>query len=351
MKACEAECVRVPPVEVGPAVAAGPQDEAGPPVEAPLASYAGGGAASTAPPAARWWSGKALIVVTFWGASFVATRVALEAFAPIALVAMRLLIGAGILMLVSASRGVRLRPPPSEAPVLAMLAVIGGAHLLIQAAGLQYTSAIQTGWIVGFCPVTIALASRVFLHHRIQWAGWLGVGIAAGGLALVMSHHPPDFTQARLGDLLQMSSCLTWTAYTLLAAGLVQRRGALPATTWGMAAAAGVLLVAAAMEARPLTGAVTPKALVALAFLAVVCSGLANYLWFAAQAEHGPTRTGAYIYLEPFVTVLTAWALAGEAITRETMLGGVTILAGVYVVSRGTRREMPHPQQRGRDEE
>ncbi|MEW6743181.1 MAG: hypothetical protein AB1486_10525 [Planctomycetota bacterium] len=44
------------------------------------------------------WSGKALLAVVAWGASFVATRLALESFAPLELVTAR--IAAGSLVLV-----------------------------------------------------------------------------------------------------------------------------------------------------------------------------------------------------------------------------------------------------------
>jgi drug/metabolite transporter (DMT)-like permease len=217
--------------------------------------------------------------------------------------------------------------------------VVLGVHLLLQAAGLQHTSAINTSWIIAFIPVSIAVGAWLFLKQGLLPVGWWGVALATGGVLLVTVKEPPDFTRARLGDILQMSSCLTWTAYTLVAAGLVARNGALPVTTT-------VLLVAAAASLAPAgwTGftdeRMTQRALLSVAFLGFVCNGLAYHLWFRALDEHGPTRSGSYIYLEPFVTLGIASSLLGEQMTVPALVGGPCVLCGVWLVARGSRR--PH---------
>ena len=55
-------------------------------------------------------SGKALLAVAAWGASFVATRVASEVFEPFGLVAVRFLVGAAVLGIMMRGGRRRLRP-------------------------------------------------------------------------------------------------------------------------------------------------------------------------------------------------------------------------------------------------
>ncbi|MBU0638755.1 MAG: DMT family transporter [Planctomycetes bacterium] len=290
------------------------------------------------------FSGKGLVAIAVWGASFVATRVALEALSPGGLIAVRLLAGTALLALLIKARGRRALPARADCPACALLGVILATHLLLQAVGLRYTTAIHTGWIIGFIPVTIALGAHLLRQQRLHAIGWLGVSVGTAGVLLVAVIEPPDFAAAHFGDLLQVISCLTWTAYTLVAVGPMARNGALRVTTFSMGVAALLACPLAAWEG-PLTGPLTNQALLSVAFLGLLCSGVAYYLWFAATREHGPTRTGVLLYFEPFVALLTGAALLHEPITANALGGGVCVLLGVWLVARGSSTVLSPPGQ------
>ncbi|MEE9295160.1 MAG: DMT family transporter [Phycisphaerae bacterium] len=287
-------------------------------------------------------SGKALFAVAVWGASFVATRIALEGFNPFGLVGVRLITGVALLVIIIKARGGPIWPMPDDVPVCVFLGVILGAHLLIQAYGLCYTSAINTGWIIAFIPVTIAIGAQLMGKQRLARIGWLGVVVATGGVLLVTMHSPPDFKHARFGDLLQLTSCLTWTVYTLAATGAVARSGALRVTTFAMVVAA-VVVTLPTLKAGVLTGALTGRVVLATAFLGLVCSGVAYFLWLQGQHEHGPTRVGSLLYFEPFFTLAAAALLISEPVTLNTLFGGVTVLFGVWLVARGVSLRLTKP--------
>lgn len=184
----------------------------------------------------------------------------------------------------------------------------------------------------------IALGGWIFLGQRMTGAGWLGVAVDTGGVALVVSATTPGFADARTGDLLQLASCGTWALYTLAGAAAVARSGAfrMTLTALGTAAAVMVLLL-------PLTGVLhaplTTTAVLATAFLGIVCSGLGYLLWYAALSDCGAAVVGSYLYLEPFVTVAVSSAILGEPVGPAVGGGGMLVLAGVYAVARGTRRK------------
>ena len=110
----------------------------------------GGTRARTAARAGFPWS--ALVAVAFWGASFVAVRIALQAFTPTGLVTLRLIVGSALLGLLLRLRGGALLPAGSDLPRCIVLGVVLGVHLVIQAVGLQFTTAVNTGWIIGVIP-------------------------------------------------------------------------------------------------------------------------------------------------------------------------------------------------------
>jgi len=278
------------------------------------------------------WRG--LLAVVAWGASFVATRIALQALDPFSLVAIRLLVGTALLSALLKVRRQRLLPLRRDVPTCLALGLTLSLHLLIQAYGLEHTSAINTGWIIGFIPVTIAIGAQLLGQQRLSALGWVGVATGSLGVLTVTAVAPPDFAHARFGDLLQVASCFTWALYTLAAAGPMARSGPLRVTTFAMGVAA--LLVAAAtagMGAR--VEAMTARVAAALVFLGVVCSGVAYWLWFSATHDEGPTRTASLLYVEPFVTLVTARVLCDESITANAVGGGIIVLVGVWLVRRG----------------
>jgi drug/metabolite transporter (DMT)-like permease len=279
-------------------------------------------------------SGAALLAVVLWGASFVATRFVLEVFSPLALVAIRLVLGCVVLVIIGRIAGYAVWSDRGGRRVWMVLGCIIAAHLLIQAVGLTYTTAVHTGWIIGFIPVVIALGARIFLGQRLSSGAWLGVAIATCGVLLVTAQRPPDFSQARLGDLLQVLSCFTWAAYTLIAIRPIERHGSLPTTAVPMAVAAAILTAAAAVQGSPMVGHPTAAHITALAFLGVLCSGVAYLLWFGAVGGIGPARTGSYLYLEPFVTLAVAWSVLDEPVTVTAVAGGIVVLFGVWLVNR-----------------
>jgi drug/metabolite transporter (DMT)-like permease len=72
----------------------------------------------------------------------------------------------------------------------------------------------------------------------------------------------------------------------------------------------------------------------AFSFSTFVSGGIAFTLWYQGVQTIGVTRTVVYHYIVPFVAVLFAALFLGERISFLQIIGGITILAGVYIVQR-----------------
>lgn len=291
--------------------------------------------------AARW-PGWALFAVTIWGGSFVATKHALgpegaRVFTPAGLVALRFLMGGGVLLAVLAARRRRILPEPADRGRVALLGLILGTHIGLQTWGLAFTLATHAAWIVCFTSVTIALGAQLFLGQRLRPLGWLGVAVAVAGVLGVTRPHATS-AAVTFGDALQLTGCFTWAAYTLLGARPVRSSGSLRVTTWATLLA-GLLLSAFAL-ATGFGAAPGASELVALLYLGLLSSAAAFLAWYHAQATHGSQRTAATLYVEPFVTAAVA-AFVDEPLVLATVLGGIVVLAGVALVHRGVERPEP----------
>ncbi|MFQ5489924.1 MAG: DMT family transporter [Phycisphaerae bacterium] len=275
---------------------------------------------------------KALAVTVFWGLSFVATRIGLQAFTPAGLVGLRMGMAAIVLLVIARKMGRIALPAKDLLPTLALGLILAG-HLWIQSVGLLKTSATHTGWIIGFAPITIAVGAWWFLRQPIGASAWGGIALGTAGVALICLSRGLDFSDATMGDILQVTSCVTWAAYTIVAVGPVQRHGSLRITLWAIIVAAlamSPMLFGGVRADGPVTGSVV----LSVVFLGVVCSGLAFWVWSAAVRDIGSAAAGAYLYLEPFVTWLAAAVVLDESLKPVGFAGGALVLVGVWVVSR-----------------
>ena len=81
-------------------------------------------------------------------------------------------------------------------------------------------------------------------------------------------------------------------------------------------------------------GHITTTSLMGVGFLGILCSGLAYIAWYDGLQALPATQIGAFLYLEPLIAVLVAWAVLGESLIPITLLGGVVILLGVRLVQK-----------------
>jgi nitrate/nitrite transporter NarK len=78
---------------------------------------------------------------------------------------------------------------------------------------------------------------------------------------------------------------------------------------------------------------VSAQAWCALAYLITFGSivGFSAYVWLLKVVS--PSRVSTYAYVNPVVAVFLGWALAGEAMTIQTMVAASVILVAVWVIT------------------
>jgi drug/metabolite transporter (DMT)-like permease len=283
---------------------------------------------------------KAGLAVAAWGVSFVATKIALREMTPVAVVWSRFALGVVVLgVFVLARRQLR----PVSARDLAYFLLLGFLaitfHQWLQSNALLTASATTTGWIVATCPLFIAILGRIFLRERLGGVGVAGILLAAFGVLLVIARGDPRAIAIEWGgtpgDALILISVVNWAVVTVLSRYGLRRHPAALMMFYMMLLGWLLTTILFTMESgfatmRPLSTSGT----LALLFLGFICSGVAYVFWYDAL-EHVPaSRVGAFLYLEPLVTVAAAAALLGEPILAGTMIGGAIIMLGIWLVNR-----------------
>ena len=284
----------------------------------------------------------ALLAIVFWGLSFIATKVALREVDPFTLLTLRFGIGGFLLLLVQLLRNRGFLETFSSKDWIAIifLAIVGiSGHTLLQAYGLLYTTAVNTGWIVAIIPIFITIAARLFLGEAITARKLIGILIGFLGIFLVISKGVFSVSIFRFGstfgDILVLFSALTWTAFTVGGKGFLSRFSPLAAIT--------PIMIVGCLITLPFTWLkwewnilfhLSLTGWMSILFLGVFCSGLAYLFWYSALEKKDSSIVGMCLYLEPLVTLIGAYFLLNEEIRWVTLVGGGMILLGVYLATR-----------------
>lgn len=284
---------------------------------------------------------RAIFAVLVWGASFIATKMAVRETSPMTVMCVRF--GIGVLVLFAAVARSGLRPLPERGDLLRFFAIgILGItiHQWLQITGLVTARASTTGWIITATPLMMALVGWIVLGERIGWRQAAGIAVGALGVLLVVSRGDWASVAAgsigSVGDLLVSLSTITWALFSVYSRQGLQRHEAAPMMLWVMLGGwlAGAVPWMASGGPREVSR-LSPTGWGALIFLGVLCSGLAYIYWYDALRVLPTARVGSLLYLEPLVTMVVAAVVLGEAITVASLAGGAVILAGVRVATSG----------------
>jgi len=282
---------------------------------------------------------KAAVAVAVWGASFVATKVALAELPPMTIVWLRFAVGLLVLGGFVVARGEFRLPEARDLAYLAMLGFLGiTVHQWLQVHGMQTTEATTTAWIVTTIPVFIAVLGVLFLGERMTLFQAGGILVAACGVLLVLGRG--DIGSLGLerggsvGDMLVFLSAPNWAVFSILSRRELRRHP--PARMMFYVMLFGLLFTTPWLPAEgglAVLPDVSGAAWVSLAFLGVFCSGLAYVFWYDALRAMPAYHAGSMIYLEPLVAAAVAGVVLGEVLAPAALAGGLLIVSGVWMVT------------------
>ena len=283
---------------------------------------------------------KALFAITVWGASFVATKISLQYIVPTALVWIRFAMGVTILGLaVGLSKQFSL-PEGKDWGYFAVLGFLGiTLHQWLQSTGLVTAQATTTGWIIASTPIFMALLGVIILKEHLVWYQIAGIILAAFGVLLVVTKGDlATVTTGKFGapgDFLVLISAPNWAVFSALSRSGLKK---FPSTlmmfyvmSFGWLFTSILFLFSSGIRQISL---IPWDGWIAITFLGVFCSGIAYVFWYDALKVLAVAQTGAFLYLEPLITVIVAALVLKEALLLATLVGGITILIGVWLVNR-----------------
>ena len=285
---------------------------------------------------------KPLLAVLFWGLSFIATKIALNELNPETIILLRMLFGVSLLLIIAVFNKKDFSISFKNHAVIFLLALVAVFHLWIQITGLKFTSASNTGWIIGVTPVFMALLGFVFFKEKLTALKASGILIAFAGLLVLMSKgdiFSIGFITHK-GDFLVLASAFTWSIYSILTKRIAMDYPPFMMILFLFMMMA-VIIAPFVINSASIEAVIhlSAKGWAAVVFLGIFCSGIAYVLWAQALKDIEATKVGAFLYFEPFITVFAAWFMLDETINLLTILAGLIITLGVILVNKNSRRK------------
>jgi drug/metabolite transporter (DMT)-like permease len=281
-----------------------------------------------------------LAVYLVWGSTYVAIRIGVSSLPPALLAGVRFSV-AGVLLLGYARwRGMVM---PSGArqwrgiAVMALLMPVAANGLVTWAAQTVESSqvallgATTALWLAG-------LGSLVPGAERPSGVTLLGLLLGLAGVAVLMEAGLAGAAMSPLPAAAVVLSPLLWACGSVYS--LRWPLGCSPVVS----ASFQFLIAGVVMSCVGLAGGELarwhsePRALAALAYLAVFgsCIAHASYLWLVPRVR--PALLGTYAYVNPAIAVLLGVWVLGEALSAAQLMGSAVILGAVALVTLGAQR-------------
>ena len=273
-------------------------------------------------------------LAAIWGGSFIFMRVAAPVLGAAWTAELRVLLGGLALLAWFRIAGFDAGLRAHWRSYLAVGAIGIAAPFALYAFAAMHAPASLLAIVNATAPIFGLAWAALFRDERVTARKATGLALGVAGVALIA--RPAGLAASPLFGWAVAAALGACCLYGVV--GVLIRRFAAGVSPRGMAAgnqlAAAVVLIPLLPFVPPLAA---PSALVIanVVALAVLASGVAFILYFRLIADVGATRALTVTYLIPLFGIFWGWLFLGETLPAAALGGGVLILGGTVLVTRG----------------
>ena len=274
------------------------------------------------------------LLAAIWGGAFVFLRVASPVLGPAWTIEFRVLLGGLALLVWFRLTGFDAGLARHARFYLLLGTFNIAAPFLLFSFAAMHAPASLLSIINATSPIFGLAWSAAFGDERITLRKAAGMLLGVAGVALIVQ--PSGASEGPM---------LAWAVAAVLAAcacygatGVLMKRFAGGVSPRAMAAGnqlAAALVILPLLAVLPPNAAPSALIIANLLALGLLASGVAFLLYYRLIADLGATRALTVTYLIPLFGILWGWLFLGEALPAAALAGGVLILAGTVLVTRG----------------
>jgi drug/metabolite transporter (DMT)-like permease len=203
-------------------------------------------------------------------------------------------------------------------------------------ASIQHTSVANSTLLANLASIFVTLAAWIFLRERPSGLFLAGLAAALAGVAMLV-HTSLEFSRTGLlGDALGVVTAIFYAGYILAVKGLRDRGETtlhLMAVTSTITA---IFLFPAALASGDLMLPASAYGWSILLGLALVSHAAGQGLIAYALAHLPAAFSSVSLLLQPVMAAFFAYLVLSEGVVPLQILGGLVVLAGIYLARRGS---------------
>lgn len=277
-----------------------------------------------------------------WGLNYVAAKVSYAGYDPVFVSIARSILGGFCVLGWCRLRGIRVFERDGTLAAGTVVGALFGVEFLFLYVGLEYTTVARNTLLVNTMPFWVLIGGHFLLGERITARKLAGLVLAFCGLVAVFSDGIGAGSGATLtGDLLSLGAGILWALTSI-----VIKRSKLVATSaerlllYQLAGAAVVGVLVMPVAGPPIREIAALPTL-ALLFQSFYIVAFTYVLWFWLLTRYPAAGLSSFAFLSPVFGVLCGAVLLGEPLTVRIFLALGLIAAGLIVVNRPARKQVP----------
>ncbi len=281
-------------------------------------------------------------IYILWGSTYLAIKYAIETLPPLIMTGARFLVAGATLFIVGRYSKNYEKPTFKEwraSFVVGTLLFLGGTGGVVLAE--HYITSSLAALLVATEPAWIVLLSWLWLKGtRPNWKVALGLLIGFAGVYLLIgggsSGAAGDGTNQLFGMVLVIAAAVSWATGSIYGMRAPAPKSPILASGMQMIAGGSVLLLAGTLMGEWTNFQITAVSLhswIGLSYLLIFGSLIAftAYSWLLKNAQ--PAMVATYAYVNPVIAVILGWAIAGESLTSQMIIGAGVIVGSVALIT------------------
>ena len=283
-----------------------------------------------------------ILANTLWACSYVAAKFALRDISVNMMNALRMIISALVLLPLLFALRKELNLTLRDLPQLALLAIIGFiVNKMLEFGGLALTTASDVALLISSESIFTAALSWLLLRERFKPLTGTALLLGLVGVYLIVERSlvpniPPGGGALRiLGDLMVVLALIFESFYTVRGKALLVKHPPLLITA--------VAIVGSTIFWVPLAGGeilysgwhpLSLTAWLAVGWLAIMSTVIAYLAWFKGLEQVDGSAAASSLFVQPLLGTVLAIIVLHDQLLPTTIIGGVLIVASVYLISR-----------------
>lgn len=276
----------------------------------------------------------AIAAMSFWGVSFVWTKIVYEYYNPITTVFLRLAGASIILITIKIAFKIGVTPDKGDMKYLFLLSFTEPfLYFLGESFGLNLISSSLASVLISTLPIFSIIIAWIFIKEKLTLINAIGIIISFIGILIMILG--PDFSlnESPLGIGLMMIAVFSAVFYTMLVKKLVSKYKPITILAWQNIYGALLFLPLFLIFDFKDFISIKPdfKLITTLLQLIIFASILAYFFLIKVVHKLGIAKTNVFTNFVPVVTAIAAWVLLpDENFTLKTALGILVVIIGIF---------------------